>query len=211
MYNKDLTIDSVKKIARVSTQDRSYDFYLEPIDDGQRGLVRVFDSETGLENPFTVFYQNGQIIKNPIVEPLIWTSIIVSFGDTIILNSTSGQLEFYEGFLYNNFAVYEKSTDILGQSVDARSWQDIRTAEVITEDGSVYIQYQWEDWLPLNWSSVYSLTNYITYTIDGNAIMSSYLGNSSIVSEDNAVVELNSDGVDLISDVVWDTIIVKPV
>lgn len=41
--------------------------------------------------------------------------------------------------------------------------------------------------------------------------MSSYLGNSSIVSEDNAVVELNSDGVDLISDVVWDTIIVKPV
>jgi len=211
MYNKDLTIDSVKKIARVSTQDRSYDFYLEPIDDGKRGLVRVFDSETGLENPVTVFYQNGQIIKNPIVEPLVWTSIIVSFGDTIILNATSGQLEFYEGFLYNNFAIYEKSTDILGQSVDARSWQDIRTAEVITEDGSVYIQYQWEDWLPLNWSSVYSLTNYITYTIDGNAIMSSYLGNSSIVSEDNAVVELNSDGVDLISDVVWDTIIVKPV
>ena len=108
-------------------------------------------------------------------------------------------------------SIYEKSTDILGQSVDARSWQDIRIAEVVTEDGTVYIQYQWDDWLPSSWSGVYSLTNYITYTIDGNAIMSSYLGNSSIVSEDNAVVELNSDGVDLISDVVWDTIIVKPV
>jgi hypothetical protein len=141
----------------------------------------------------------------------MWTSIIVSFGDTVILNSTSGQLEFYEGFLYNNFAIYEKSTDILGQSVDARSWQDIRTVEVVTEDGNVYIQYQWDDWLPSSWAGVYSLTNYVTYTIDGNAIMASYLGNSSIILEDNATVELNSDGVDIISDVVWDTIIAKPV
>jgi len=211
MYNKDLTIDSVKKIARVSTDDRSYDFYLDPIDSGKRAILRVFDSETGLENQFTIFYQNGEIIKNPIIEPLMWTSIIVSFGDTVILNSTSGQLEFYEGFLYNNFAIYEKSTDILGQSVDARSWQDIRTVEVVTEDGNVYIQYQWDDWLPSSWAGVYSLTNYVTYTIDGNAIMASYLGNSSIILEDNATVELNSDGVDIISDVVWDTIIAKPV
>ena len=211
MYNKDLTIDSVKKIARVSTDDRSYDFYLDPIDSGKRAILRVFDSETGLENQFAIFYQNGEVIKNPIIEPLVWTSIIVSFGDTIILNSTYVQLEFYEGFLYNNFAIYEKSTDILGQSVDARSWQDIRIAEVITEDGTVYIQYQWDDWLPSSWSGVYSLTNYVTYTINGNAIMASYLGNSSIILEDNATVELNSDGVDIISDVVWDTIIAKPV
>lgn len=211
MYNKDLTIDSVKKIARISTQDKSYDFYLDPIDSGKRAILRSFDSETGLESPFTVFYQNGQIIKNPVIEPLSWTSIIVSIGDTVLLDSTSGQLEFYEGFLYNNFAIYEKSTDILGLSVETRSWQNTKTAEVITDGESILIDYQWEDWLPSNWSGVYALSNYITYTIDGNAIMSSYLGNSTIISEDIAIVELNSDGVDIISDVVWNTTIAKPV
>jgi hypothetical protein len=211
MYNQDLTIDSVKKIARISTDDRSYDFYLDPIDSGKRALLRSFDSETGIESQFTVFYQNGELIKNPVIDPLTWTSIIVSLGDTVLLNATSGQLEFYEGFLYNNFAIYEKSTDILGLSIDTRSWQDTKTAEVITDDGNIFINYQWEDWLPLSWNAVYSITNYITYTIDGNAIMSSYLGNSTVVSDDNSVVGLNSDGVDIISDVVWDTIIAKPV
>jgi hypothetical protein len=41
--------------------------------------------------------------------------------------------------------------------------------------------------------------------------MGSYLGTSSIVSDDSSVIELNSDGVDIISDVTWDTTLVKPV
>ena len=117
----------------------------------------------------------------------------------------------YEGFLYNNITVYQKSTEILGQRTDARTWQEVRSSEAIIGEEIVAIDLQWEDWAPTQWSIVYAPTTSITFTIDGQSIMGSYLGTSSIVSDDSSIIQLNSDGVDIISDVTWDTTLVKPV
>jgi len=211
MYNEDATVGSVKKIGRVSTPDRTYDIYLDPIDNGSRALIKVFDAETGFEDNDLTFYQNGVKINHPVIYPMIWSSIVFSFGETILLDGVSGQLELYQGFLYNNITVYQKSTEILGQRTDARTWQEVRASEVIIGEEIVTIQLQWEDWSPTQWGIVYAPTTSITFTIDGQSIMGSYLGTSSIVSDDSSVIELNSDGVDIISDVTWDTTLVKPV
>jgi hypothetical protein len=142
---------------------------------------------------------------------MIWSSIVFSFGETILLDGVSGQLELYQGFLYNNITIYQKSTEILGQRTDARTWQEVRESEAIIGEEIITIQLQWEDWSPTQWSIVYAPTTSITFTIDGESIMGSYLGTSSIVSDDSSIIELNSDGVDIISDVTWDTTLVKPV
>jgi hypothetical protein len=211
MYNEDATIGSVKKVGRVSTPDRTFDIYLDPIDNGSRALMKVFDAETGFEDDQLTFYQNGVKINHPVIYPMIWSSIVFSFGETIILDGVSGQLELYQGFLYNNVTIYQKSTEILGQRTDARTWQEVRASEAIIGEEIVTIQLQWEDWSPTQWGIVYAPTTSITFTIDGESIMGSYLGTSSIVSDDSSVIELNSDGVDIISDVTWDTTLVKPV
>lgn len=211
MYNKDMFIDGVRKVGRISTPDRTYDIYLDPIDNGDRAFVKVFDAETGFEDPDLTFYQNGVKINRPVIYPLIWSSIVFSFGETILLNNVSGQIELYEGFLYNNITVYQKSTEILGQRTDARTWQEVRSSEAIIGEEIVAIDLQWEDWAPTQWSIVYAPTTSITFTIDGQSIMGSYLGTSSIVSDDSSIIQLNSDGVDIISDVTWDTTLVKPV
>lgn len=211
MYNEDETIGSVKKVGRVATPDRTFDIYLDPIDNGSRALIKIFDAETGFEDDQLTFYQNGVKINHPVIYPMIWSSIVFSFGETIILDGVSGQLELYQGFLYNNITIYQKSTEILGQRTDARTWQEVRESEVIVGEEIITIQLQWEDWSPTQWSIVYAPTTSITFTIDGESIMGSYLGTSSIVSDDSSIIELNSDGVDIISDVTWDTTLVKPV
>ena len=211
MYNKDLTINETKNIMRVNTEDRKYDFVLQPLDSGKRGIIKVYDSETGLEDTSTVFYQNGNLIRNPIIYPLVWSSIVVSFGQNINLNSTIGQLELYEGMLYNNISSFRKSSEILGQSIDARTWQEVRQTEYLDNDEIVIVDFQWEDWYPFLWDDVYSINSILTFSLDGSSITKSYLGVSSIVSDDSSTISLNSEGVDIISDVVWSTTFAKPV
>lgn len=212
MYNKDTTINSISNIMRVDTEDRKYDLILQPLDDGQRGIIKIYDAETGLEDTNTVFYQNGNLIRNPIIYPLTWTSIVVSFGEDINLDSTIGQLELYEGMVYNNISSYRKSTEVLGQSIEARTWQEARQQEFLINDEVVIVEFQWEDWYPYLWDDVYSQTSTLTFALDGSSITRSYLGISSLVCNDSSSIIISSqEGVDIISDVVWDRKFVKPV
>jgi hypothetical protein len=211
MYNKDILFNGVTSLCRINGVDRIYNVIVIAIDDGQRGLVKAFDAETGLEASEINFYQNGDLVKNPVLNPLIWTSLTISFGEDIVLNGVSGQLELYEGFIYNNIAIYQKSKDILSQRIEARTWQEVRSLETIGEAFTTTINYDWEDWTVDLWDKVYSAVVSLSYTIDGKSINGSFIGNSILVSDDSSVVSINSEGVDLISDVVWDTIVVKPV
>jgi hypothetical protein len=218
MYNKDEVILGTQKIGRLITTDKTYDFYIQGIDNGKRGIIKAYDAETGyvsnivnLENENISYYQDGVKIKNPIVQPLLWTSIIITFGEKIPLNSVSGQMEFYEGFLYNNISVYQKSSNVLGSVTGSRNWLETKTSQVITESESIDIENQWEDWLPLEWFDVYSPVEINTYTIDGESILGSYVGTTGAISDDISSLMINSEGVDVISDVTWNTTIAKPV
>lgn len=219
MYNKDSSINQVEKIGRISTPDRIFDLYLDPIDNGKRALLKAFDAETGLIadvvnviNDDIVFYQDGSRIKYPVIEPLKWTSIVISVGAQILLNSVSGQFELYEGFVYNNIASFQKTSQLFGQSIDARIWQEVRRAEIVVDGEILTFDYEWTDWTPYDWYGVYApSTTPVSFNLNGSDVIKSYLGTSSIVCDDESIININSEGVDLISNVVWNTTFVKPV
>jgi len=218
MYNKDITINSTQKIARVSTIDKTYDFFLEPIDNGKRGIIKAYDVETGYISDILnaeigdiKFYQDGYLIKNPIINPLQWTAIIAVFGVDIQSPSTSGTLELYEGSLYNNIAIYEKPQFASNYTTGSRNWQETRFTELVTETETITVENQWEDWIVSTWADIYAPTELFRFAIDGENIIRSYSGISGVVVEDNANVLINSDGADIFTDVVWETSLVKPV
>lgn len=218
MYNDDKTINSVKNIGRISTPDTTYDMYLEPIDDGKRGKIQLYDAETGLVSDFinvvnddVVYYQNGIRVKNPIIYPMQWTSIIIVFGKTISLPAVSGQLELNQGMIYNNIAIYEKSSSILGLTVGTRTWQEIRISEIVSGEETLFLENQWEDWEPYQWNGLSAPQEAITFSLNGSNINGSFLGTSTIISEDSSILEINSDGADIFPNVVWNTTFVKPI
>jgi len=217
MYNASDSIYAIRKVARISTPNKKYDVYIEPIDNGKRGIIKIYNSDTGFISDSinesinnVLYYQDGQIIKNPIINPLKWTSISIIFGEKILLNSLSGSLELYENFLYNNIVIYQKE-DNLNYIVGSRSWQDTKQSEILLDTGSTLIENSWSSWSEITWEDLYAPIESFKFALDGELLFKSYTGTAGIVSVDESSVMIDIDKVSVISDVVWDTTLVKPV
>jgi hypothetical protein len=213
MYNQSETIVGPKKLGRVITPNKELDIFLVPevSENAQRGFIKVYDSETGYEDITIDFYQNGIRIQNPIIKPLMWTSLVMSFGESIPVNSVSGQLELYNGFVYNNIALFKRSSLVLGQSISERVWQQVKTTETLINNQIEQIDLQWEDWYTSFWLDLIEKRTTLTYNIDGERIFGSFLGISNSVISDDSTIELNSEGADVFSDIEWDQFVGKPV
>jgi hypothetical protein len=213
MYNQNEYISEPKKLGRIITPNKELDIFLIPEVSGnaKRGFIKVYDSETGYEDITIDFYQNGIKIQNPVIKPLMWTSLVMSFGESIPVNGVSGQLELYNGFVYNNMAFFKRSSLVLGQSINERIWQQVKTTEALINNQIQQVDLQWEDWYISFWLDLIERRTTLTYIIDGERIFGSFLGISNSIISDDSIVELESEGADVFSDIEWDQYVGKPV
>jgi hypothetical protein len=203
-YNKDSLITEDIQIGKMTTSTESYDIYLIPEESGKRAKMVFYYSEqegqtAGVESTNIVFYQNGERDENPYITPLSWNSILISFVDSIDLQSEVGQFEIYEGYMVNNIGFYRKSTDILGTETVPNVWQDLR------------LNSNWGDWDEGVWTGIETETQVLTFNIDGKTIYDSTFGVSNIVSRDNTVLNLNSDKVLIVTEAEWKDYLQIPV
>jgi len=203
-YNKDSLITQDTQIGKMTTPLESYDIYLIPEEGGKRAKMVFYYSEqegqtAGVESTNIVFYQNGEKVQNPYITPLSWNSILVSFIDSIDLQSEVGQFEIYEGYMVNNIGFYRKSSDILGTETVPNVWQDLR------------LNSSWGDWDEGVWTGIETETQILTFNIDGKTIYDSTFGVSNIVSRDNTVLNLNSDKVLIVTEAEWKDYLQIPV
>lgn len=201
MYNKKSTIDQSIKLGSVYTPTLGYDAWIIPESNNLRARLVLYDKDTTNLATGIVFYQNGNIVDNPYITPLQWSSVVITFDESIVLNSSVAQFEIYEGFLINNVAFYKKSSDILGSTVVDKTWQELRSEST------------WGTWFDSSsvWSQVADKIVATTFTVDGKAIYNSTFGISSTVSSDNSILSVNSDGVTIVSDSIWNQYSAKPV
>jgi len=203
-YNKDSLITEQIQIGKMTTSTESYDIYLIPEESGKRAKMVFYYSEqegqtAGVESSNIVFYQNGEKVQNPYIEPLSWNSILVSFTDSIDLANEVGQFEIYEGYMINNIGFYRKSSDILGTQTVGNIWQDLR------------LKYDWSDFNTGVWTGIENETQILTFNIDGKTIYDSTFGVSNIVSRDDTVLSLNSDKVVIVTETEWKDYLQIPV
>jgi hypothetical protein len=103
---------------------------------------------------------------------------------------------------------------LFSQDIQARLWQEVRNYQAIVDGEIVTLDHEWVDWTPFEWEGVYSPTSVrspIVSNLDGKRLTSSYLGTSSITINDPSSIIISYEGVDVISDVIWDTSFAKPV
>lgn len=213
MYNKGEYISETIKIGRLITPDKTLDFYIVPEFNGnaKRGFLKVFDGESGYED-FTIdFYQNGIQIQNPVIYPLMWSSIVISFGESIALNAISGQMEFYGGAVYNNIAYFKRSSLVLGQSISERTWQQVKTTEAIINNEIQDIDLHWQDWYNSFWLDLLEKRTILTYIIDGELIFGSFLGISNSTISDESLLQIESEGADVFTGIDWELFFGRPV
>jgi hypothetical protein len=204
MYNKDYTINETIKVGRIKTSSTTLDLYMETETGNKRGIIKLYNVETGLEDTNSIFYQNGRVVTNPIIEPLTWTSVVIAFAEDININNQIGQFEIYEGFVYNNVALFNKSAIIFGSIIDARDWNDIKSSIVdIPGPDDPIIDNSWNSWTNYNWRQVWLTEDVISFTVSGEEIHQSFFGLSKATINDNSVLSLNSDSFRIISNATW--------
>jgi hypothetical protein len=113
--------------------------------------------------------------------------------------------------LFNNIALFKKSTDILGTTIEVYSWQDFRQITTIIDGESVEVPQTWGSKIDNIWADFPEEVINVTYTIDGQNIYESYLGLSKAVSDDESVLLINSDGINILTNVTWDQYSGRPV
>jgi hypothetical protein len=211
-YNKDFTFNNISQVAKIKTNTKELDFYVIPEKDGKRATIKTYDSITGIEELNIIYYQNGEVVTNPIIYPQLWSSLVASFGDGVFLNSQIGQLELYEGFTYNNIAMYKKGSIVFGSDLVFRTWNDILSTVIdIPGPSDPTINLSWDFWINFDWSQLESETQLNTFSLDGQDVYQSFFGLSKVVSSDNSKVLVNSDSFKIVSDVVWESFDGRPV
>jgi hypothetical protein len=211
-YNKDFTFNNISQVAKIKTNTKELDFYVIPEKDGKRATIKTYDSITGIEELNIIYYQNGEVVTNPIIYPQLWSSLVASFGDGVFLNSQIGQLELYEGFTYNNIAMYKKESIVFGSDLVFRTWNDILSTVIdIPGPSDPTINLSWDFWINFDWSQLESETQLNTFSLDGQEVYQSFFGLSKVVSSDNSKVLVNSDSFKIVTDVIWEAFEGRPV
>jgi hypothetical protein len=217
MFDKERLFSSRQLLGRIISSDRSVDIVLIPEQDQKRASLKFFDTFTQNEEIGFKAFLNGRYSDNILIKPLEWNVLTVSFESrSFVLDSRIAQLEIYAGIVVNNIAIFKKSTAISSISESSNEW--INILRDLDDYGSALPNFDWQYWDSLNsgsatWTEVlnFERSPAVRITINGEGIFNSYTGLSSVVSDDNSILNVNFDSIRLFSDVTWDTFVTKPV
>ena len=89
-----------------------------------RGIIRAYDQDGNREENLT-FFQNGNLVANPIVAESQWTAISLSFKTGgISLGGSTGKLTFCQEVTFNNMSYFASRGDT-STSVEYRPWSEV--------------------------------------------------------------------------------------
>lgn len=151
-YKSSSSFTSRKRIMGILNSNTKIVFYLEPIDNGKRAKISVYEIKPYGEIEYTnvLMYQNGILLDSPYIYPLSWSLLTFSFPNPLNFNSYTGQIEIYEGLMFNNLTVYEqdisnKVDDIfeLHLGLSDIVAQDESTLYINSESVSLYTDIKW--------------------------------------------------------------------
>jgi hypothetical protein len=126
-------------IFEIQSLNKTIEFLIRSDASGKRGVVEARDKKTRvIENNIT-FYQNGNRVKNPVVEKNEWFALGISFDEELVFDSYTGYMNFFRGVTFNNVSNYTPSG--LGKTLEivARPWRRVLTSDDVNN-------FTWSAW-----------------------------------------------------------------
>jgi len=87
------------------------------------------------------FYQNGSVVKHPVIKPGEWNAIGISMLSPLNLNSSLGYIKVNGNILFNNLSFYQAPKEELGDKIALRIWESVSAddwSEWSDEDGETW-------------------------------------------------------------------------
>lgn len=175
--------------------------------DGEKAVINVYDGTSGTTPVSGInFYQNGRYVKNPSIKNNEWTCIGIIFPNEIDFSSYSeGGIKLFGGFTFNNISYYLSSGLGLKSELQARTWQNVFTADGATPSGTT-----WSYWDGSTWQYVYITGQTTSYVTTPAEIYQAYVGTNSSIIDDNGGMLLKQSQAEIITNVTWQDLSIKP-
>jgi hypothetical protein len=165
---------------------------------GNRGRIfaKSVSSNTFLNN--IVYYWNGIPVREPVMTPLEWGSLGISFKSSLDFSNFLGSINLNSKVLFNNISYYQSNNLQQIQKTTTRSWNMVKNDELIDFDWAYYRDnFKWRNALVLGLSDLYG--------INPSEIYKTYLGTNKVIFDDNNGLSIDSDTVKIYQNINWST------
>ncbi len=198
MYNKDSFPYSPTQVFEIKSDDSHIKFYTKAIQsDGKRGIIYAINAKTRKIDNNVVFYLNGRLVKNPILNTKQWAFIGVSFSNLFDCSGNIGSLNLNGPLIYNVISYYQATNLQEVQDVTLRPWvlvRGIRTSEL-----------HWSFWNSpvISWNGVLVLSSTSYYGANPSNIYNSYTGRDKIIAESDMIFSIKDYEYSVYSNASW--------
>lgn len=179
-------------------------FYLVADSNTQkRGQIYAIDFNTGRLRSDIVYYIDGKVVKRPILNLNTWSTLGISFTNTISFENATGALRFTSPILFNNVSYYQTTQLNEVQRFAYRKWSAVRAGLDETID--------WSTWSEVTWQEVLFLAETTPEIADLSDIYGIYTGTNSFIFDSSSDLVINNYSSSVYKDLSWNSSVITPV
>lgn len=183
-------------------------FYLVATDSTRkRGKIYAMDTATGRIDESILFFLNGRLVRNAVINLGEWSMLGIQFGNKIEFGGDfpqPGAFRITGPLTMNNISHYQFDSDLEEQTIKTRPWINVKFGQ----SGDAF----WGDYdTEYTWGEVLFLLSTQTANIDPASIYQVYTGTNKFIIDSGEVFNLNSYSYKFYKDLTWQNQSIIPV
>jgi hypothetical protein len=192
----------------LEAKDITINFYTQAVDSsGKRAVIYGIDTRTGLVADGILFYLNGKIVKDLVINLDEWNIVAMSFTKPLSLNSYSGSLRIVgKNVLVNNLSHYQLTSAQEVLTSVQRIW-----GEVKEPNGTVEMWSYWTEDGDGTWSNVLNLGDTVLSSVNPEEFYKAYTGTNKKIVEDDSQLTFGDYQYNFYTEVSWQSNTITPV
>lgn len=172
--------------------------------DMRRGILRAYNSD-GTPNQEITFYQNGNLVNNPVLDQDQWAAVSISMpAGGLNLQTSIGYIKAHQGVVFNNISYFAVRTSLGASDIVYNQWSDI-AAET------------WAYWEsdpaaePNTWANVLVLGKVATKSKElAQIIYRTYIGTQFISFDNQTPIKFKQGEIDNKNNISWSSTTIIP-
>jgi hypothetical protein len=163
---------------------------------GKRAKIYAIDANTGALYNGIVFYINGKVVKEPILNINEWIMLGIGFPSILNFKSYSGSIMINGPIIFNSLSYYQTTNLQAIQTVTKRPWARVKFAV----DGVFDWEY-WNDYFV--WQGVLVQSSVSYYGVNPADLYKAYTGTNKIIVDDSRVFSIEAYEYSMLKDISW--------
>ena len=204
-FNGDFFPYAPTQIMQINSKNKVIKFYMvanHPT--GKRAKIYAIDGNTGALYDGIVFYLNGQVVKEPVINVNEWSMIGIGFPSILNFKLYTGSIMINGPIIFNSLSYYQTTNLQAIQNVTKRPWARVKFALEGLLD--------WEYWNNFYlWQGVLVQSSISYYGVNPSDLYKAYTGTNKIIIDDSRIFSVNGYEYSVFKDVSWQSQISDPV